>query len=239
MSRVKQYEARLGPIRVGLRKDLVFTRQEIRGNPSYVVHDPLSFQNHVFDQVEYRVMTAIITERSLWETFDDLASKGIVQEEDKKEYYEFILGLHGLQLLQLPISDPGLLFERYLRKQQRKKTSPMRVFVYHKVPLWDPDMFLQRTLHVPDRGEGPVVLRGGVHADPQLARVDVDHCVRHHRSADMAADVANAGHRTQCSAGVVRDARHRRMRRPGGRVEVHHEIALPERGELRVPLQLR
>ena len=48
MSRVQQYEEQLGRICIGLRKDLVFTRQEIRGEPSYVVHDPLSFQNHLF-----------------------------------------------------------------------------------------------------------------------------------------------------------------------------------------------
>ena len=105
MSKVGQYEARLGPIQVGLRKDLVFTRQEIRGNPSYVVHDPLSFQNHAFDLVEYRVITAIVPDRSLKEAFGDLVEKSVLREGDKKEFYEFVLGLHGLQLLQLPISE--------------------------------------------------------------------------------------------------------------------------------------
>ncbi len=122
MSRAQQYEERLGPVCVGLRKDLVFTRQEIRGDPSYVVHDPLSFQNHVFDVVEYRVMTAIIHKRTLGEAFDYLVRSGILQPGDKQEYYEFLLGLHGMHLLQLPISDPEKLFERYMRKQQRKNT---------------------------------------------------------------------------------------------------------------------
>ncbi len=122
MSRVEQYEERLGRICIGLRKDLVFTRQEIRGEPSYVVHDPLSFQNHVFDVLEYRVMTTIIHDRTLGEAFGYLVQTGVLQPGDKKEYYEFILGLHGMQLLQLPISDPEKLFERYMRKQQRKNT---------------------------------------------------------------------------------------------------------------------
>ncbi len=158
MSRVQQYEERLGPICVGLRKDLVFTRQEIRGEPSYVVHDPLSFQNHVFDVVEYRVLTAIIHDRTLTEAFDRLVRGGILQPGDKQEYYEFILGVHGMQLLQLPISDPEKLFERYTRKQQRKKTGWLRMLVHFKIPLWDPDRFLGRTLNY----IGWLFSRGGV-----------------------------------------------------------------------------
>ena len=143
---MQNLEAKLGRIRVGLRKDLVFTRQEIRGEPSYVVHDPLAFKNHVFDLLEYRVITAIIQERTLVEVFNYLRHERVLQKADKREYYEFILSLHGLQVLQLPISDPEKLFEKYLRKQGRKKTGLLRMLVYYKVPIWDPDLFLQRTV---------------------------------------------------------------------------------------------
>ena len=54
----------LSPLRVGLRTDLHVTRQMTRSGPRYLVHDPVSFQNHAFTPADYRIMTAIVRQRS-------------------------------------------------------------------------------------------------------------------------------------------------------------------------------
>ena len=91
-----QYEERLGPIQIGLRKDLVFTRQLLGGRPRYVVHDPLTFENNIFTEIEYRVLTGIVAGRSLAENFAALVAKGVLREAESAVFYRFVLTLHGV-----------------------------------------------------------------------------------------------------------------------------------------------
>lgn len=139
---------RLGPIRVGLRQDLTVTRQTVRGDAAYIVHDPLTFQNHAFTALEYRVLTSLRAERSVLDSFETLAEAGVLEREDEGEFLEFVLELHSQRLLQLPVSDARISFDRYERKQQSKKVHPMRALLYYRLPLWDPDPFLDRTVRV-------------------------------------------------------------------------------------------
>ncbi|MBM4061639.1 MAG: hypothetical protein FJ265_11175 [Planctomycetes bacterium] len=131
-------------MRVGLRSDLHVTRQVTRGGPRYVVHDPVSFQNHAFDAADYRVLTAIVGGRTLAEVCRELTAVGRLRdgEEDRRSFYRFVLRLHGLGLLHLPITG-GASDEGRLRHQP----TPWYGFLLQwRIPLWNPDRFLQRTL---------------------------------------------------------------------------------------------
>ena len=146
MTESVRYEHSLGPLRVGLRKDLHITRQRTRGGPRYVIHDPSAFQNHAFSFHDYQIMCAIVPHRSLEQVFAGLVEDQSIQEDEEQRFYEFVLWLNETGLLQLPVGQSDTLFERYKRKQKGRRSAFMRALVSLKIPLWNPDLFLQRTL---------------------------------------------------------------------------------------------
>lgn len=146
MVELTKHERALGPLQVGLRRDLHVTRQETRTGPRYLVHDPITFQNHAFSATDYQILTAIVPGRTLSEVFDLLVDRGVIDRNDEQHFYEFVLWLHGIGLLHLPIAQADRLFERYQRKRAARYDAWYRVFLHCKIPLGNPDYFLQRTL---------------------------------------------------------------------------------------------
>ncbi|MEM7203833.1 MAG: biotin/lipoyl-binding protein [Planctomycetota bacterium] len=163
---------RLGAIRIGLRRDLAVSRQIHCGQASYVVHDPLTFKNALFSAEEYRVLCGIIESRSLEETLQHLIAIGDLEEADADAFFRFVLNLHHMNLLQLPITDSEKLFERFQKRQAVKRKALLGSVMYYKVPLWDPDKFLDKTMRV----AAPLFSRIGVVAWASLMLFTVWTC---------------------------------------------------------------
>ena len=143
---MSKYEEKLGVIKIGLRRDLVVTRQEMGGQPKYVMHDPLAFQNHVLSRLEYQVVSGIVATRTLAENFDALIGRGVMEESRRDEFYEFVLSLHDKNLLQLPMMQADAQFKRYEQRRDAKRSGWYRAALYFHVPLLNPDRFLNQTL---------------------------------------------------------------------------------------------
>jgi len=152
--------SRLGGARVGLRRDLDVSRHMVGGEPSYVFHDPVAFRSHAFTTDEYQVMTAIRADRNLSDVFAGLVKRGVLEKSEEEDFFGFVITLHGFGMLRLPLSEAGRLFERYQKKQAAKKKALWMAPMYLRLPLWDPDKFLTRTM----RWVAPLFTRGGVMA---------------------------------------------------------------------------
>jgi len=148
MAETSRNERVLGPLKVGLRSDLHVTRQHTRGGPRYLVHDPVSFQNHSFSIEDYQILVAIVRQRTLADTFAELVKRGQLEDndEDKQGFYKFVLWLHGTGLLHLPIGNGDLLFERHRKKQAVRRPRWHQALMSYKIPLGNPDGFLRRSL---------------------------------------------------------------------------------------------
>jgi putative peptide zinc metalloprotease protein len=151
---------KLGGARVGLRRDLDVSRHMVAGEPSYVFHDPVAFRSHAFTADEYKVMTAIRADRNLSDVFEGLVAREALTAAEEEDFYAFVVTLHGFGMLRLPLTESGRLFERYQRKQSAKKKALWMAPVYLRLPLWDPDKFLTRTM----RWVTPLFSRGGLMA---------------------------------------------------------------------------
>ena len=138
--------AKLEHLQIGLRDDIVVTRQRAGRGARYVFHDPITFRNHLFSVFEYQIAAAIVPDRTLAATFADLVARGTLSEKRKDAFYAFILRLHGMGLIQLPIVEPEKLFERYEARRNAQLRGWYRVAIYHKLPLLNPDQFLERSL---------------------------------------------------------------------------------------------
>ena len=135
----------LRTVHVGLREDLEVSRHVFRGEPCYVVGDPMTFQSQRLGISEYEVFVAIHAERSLGDAFSELCTRNRLTPDDEDRFYDFVVRLHRLGFLQLPISDDKLLYQRYRAKQDAKRREKLMSFLFLRIPLWNPDSFLERT----------------------------------------------------------------------------------------------
>lgn len=137
---------RLVSVRVGLREDLEVSRHLFRGQPTYIVRDPITLQNQRLDPADYHVFVSINTERTLGEVFADLVDRGLASEENEEKFYMFVMGLHRLGFLRLPISDEKLLYQRHIAKQRAQRRQKLLGFLFLRIPVINPSTFLDRTI---------------------------------------------------------------------------------------------
>lgn len=138
--------ARLGKVRVGLREDLDVTRHVFRGVPSYIVRDPVTFESQRFDPHDYDIFVSIRSDRSLGETFAHLVESGKLERDDEGSFYEFILTLHRLSFLRLPIADDAVLYKRFKARRRGKRAEVAKSLLFLRLPLLNPNAFLERTM---------------------------------------------------------------------------------------------
>lgn len=138
--------SRLAGVRVGLRSDLDVTRHVFRGQPAYVIRDPMTFQSHRFDPADYAILVCLEETRTLGRIFADLVAGGTLRPRDEERFYQFVFQLHRLGLLNLPISDDKILYRRHRARQAARRRQAWLSILFLRVPLWNPDAFLSRTI---------------------------------------------------------------------------------------------
>jgi putative peptide zinc metalloprotease protein len=139
---------RLRPAQVGIRQDLEVHRHVFRGEVSYVFRDPMTLAVHKVSEADYQLCAALDEDRPLGEVFDQLVEDGRVDQEDEESFFQFILGLHGLGFLNLPVPDNESLYRRRQQKIKAKRSAKLMGFLFLQVPLINPDTFLERTKHL-------------------------------------------------------------------------------------------
>ena len=142
---MKTIAERLGPVQAGLRSDLEVTRHLFRGQPQYVVRDPLTFQTHQFSQQDYEILVTLDSSQSLQDVFRYLVDQQRLSEDQEESFYQFVLMLHRLNYLILPLSDGKVLYERFASRQRTARWRQISGFLFLRVPLINPDAFLDRT----------------------------------------------------------------------------------------------
>ncbi|MEO1584187.1 MAG: HlyD family efflux transporter periplasmic adaptor subunit [Planctomycetota bacterium] len=139
---------KLGPACVGLRADLEVHRHVFRGEPSYVLRDPVTLAVHRVSAEDYQIVAALDQNTALSDVLARLIAEGVLEDEDAEPFYRFILTLHSLGFLSLPVPDDKSLYERRLKKQRAQTMAKVMGFLFMQIPVWNPDAFLQRTAHL-------------------------------------------------------------------------------------------
>ncbi len=137
---------RLAGVVASVRSELDVSRQVFRDGPGYVVRDPISFKTLRLDPEDYQVLVALREDRTLSDTFDKLKNDGILTEEDEEDYYAFVLNLHRQGMLSLPVNDADSLYARFERRRRLEARAKILGFLFLRVPLVNPDLFLDRTV---------------------------------------------------------------------------------------------
>jgi len=138
--------AKLRTVQVGLRPDLEVSRHLFRGEPSYIVRDPVTFHSQRLQPADYDIFVRIESTRPLGDIFDELVAAGKAEPADEERFYGFVMTLHRLGFLQLPVSDDKALYRRYQQKERARRREKLMGFLFLRIPLWNPNAFLDRTI---------------------------------------------------------------------------------------------
>jgi len=128
------------------RQDLKVSRHLFRGTPSYIVHDPISFQSHRFSQSDYEILSSLDKNKTLKEVYQSLLSQG--KADDEESFFEFVLGLQMRGLLDLPITNGNRLYDRYKQRKEAASKKSLMKLLFIKIPLFNPNEFLERTMYL-------------------------------------------------------------------------------------------
>ncbi len=142
----KSIAERLGSVQAGLRSDLEVTRHLFRGQPQYVVRDPITFLTHQFSPGDYQILVTLNDAATLGEVFQLLVEQGKLHADQEEDFYQFILTLHRLNYLILPVSDGKVLYQRFAERQRTARWRQLSSFLFLRIPLVNPDAFLDRTV---------------------------------------------------------------------------------------------
>ncbi|MFK7818360.1 MAG: site-2 protease family protein, partial [Planctomycetaceae bacterium] len=138
--------SRLANVMVTVRADLTYTRQVNRDGVSYIVHHPVTFQNHRLSAEDYLIVSHLRDSRTLSETFERLVQKNLLEQSQEDDYYRFVVHLNQLHLLRLPVSDANQLHDRFVEKTKKQQVQTAKSFLFFRIPLFEPMPFLDRTL---------------------------------------------------------------------------------------------
>lgn len=142
---ISDIAARLRQVRVEPRPELRVTRHVMGGKPQYVITDPTSLQSHKFGADDYQLIVALSDKCTLQEVFQQFVAAGTLQAEDEERFFHFILYLHQLGLLNLPLADGRTLYRRFQRRNAKTWSGRFMNMLFLRVPLVQPDRFLDRT----------------------------------------------------------------------------------------------
>lgn len=150
---------RVAELRPELRAHARIHRQRYRGQAWYVLHDSASGKLHRFSPAAYRVIQLMDGQRTIDDLWSAVAAEAGAQAPTQDDVIRLLAQLHAGDLLQADVPpDVEELAERG-SKQKRQKLlqsfiNPMSI----RIPLWDPDTFLNRTWPLVSRLFGPLGL---------------------------------------------------------------------------------
>lgn len=138
---------RIAGQRVQLRPGVGLRRQQYRGELWYVVQDPFTNSFYRIRPGARRFLLHLTGRTTVEEAWKRCLHEDRESAPGQSEVIQLLGQLHQASLLQSDLApDSRQLFERLRRHQQAKVRSHLSSVLFLRIPLWDPDRFLQRLL---------------------------------------------------------------------------------------------
>ncbi|ROT99434.1 PqqD family peptide modification chaperone [Histidinibacterium lentulum] len=130
-----------------LRVHVTVHRHRYRGQPWYVLHDHASARVHRFTPAAYMVIGRFDGQTTVGAIWSELAETHDADAPSQDEVIQLLATLHQNDLIHYAgTPDVADLLDRYRKKStelfKQNLTNPVSI----RIPLWDPDAFLTRTL---------------------------------------------------------------------------------------------
>ena len=137
---------RVGGVRAALRTSVRAHRQMFHGEPWVVLRDILSNDWYRVTAEAYAFLSRLSIERTIDEVWVETLETDPELALTQEEVVQLIGQLNLSNLLHHDQASAGLsLFERFRKRRGKERLSLWMGFLSLRIPLWDPDRFLQRT----------------------------------------------------------------------------------------------
>jgi putative peptide zinc metalloprotease protein len=150
---------RVAAMKPRLRQHARVSRQRFRGNAWYMVYDPLTNRSHRFSPSAWWIASQLNGSVSVDDAWQRSVTALGAEGPSQDDVIRLLSKLHGADLLiseTQPESDE--LMERRRKQMVPKWVSGLMNPMSIRVPLWDPDRFLTRTLRYVQPLFGPAGL---------------------------------------------------------------------------------
>ncbi|HYF20521.1 MAG TPA: hypothetical protein VEA40_21830 [Ramlibacter sp.] len=136
--------ARLKPV---LKAQARVRRHRFRGQAWYVVHDTASGRFNRFTPATWQLLGLMDGRRTLEEIWSQALEQLGDDAPGQDEVIRLLTQLHAADLLHCEVNpDAAELFERFERQDRSRRQGRWKNPFSIRLPLWDPDRFLTRTL---------------------------------------------------------------------------------------------
>jgi len=143
---------RVAGLRPGIKGQARISRHKFRGATWYVIQDRASGRFSRFTPAAYHLLGSMDGRRTLAEIWAEAVDVLGDDCPSQDEVIELLGQLYGADLLRCENSpDIRELFERYQTQDRKRRSSYWKNPFSIRIPLWDPDRFLTRTLPSPGR----------------------------------------------------------------------------------------
>lgn len=137
---------RVAALRPVLRGHAQVQRQRFRGRPWYILRDSASGKIHRFSPGSYQVLQRMDGQRSIDAIWQEVAAAAGADAPTQDELIELLAKLHAGDLLQTDLPpDVAELALRGARQRRQKRLQSVVNPLSIRIPLWDPDAFLNRS----------------------------------------------------------------------------------------------
>lgn len=138
---------RVAKLRPQLNPGVQVARHRYRGQPWYVLHDPATARTHRLSPQAYGLVGRMDGRQTLDEIWR-AALPGLGEDAPTQDELLQLIGqLHSADILRCDVApDAAELFERQDRTLRARRWAGVRNPLAIRIPLWDPDRFLERSL---------------------------------------------------------------------------------------------
>jgi putative peptide zinc metalloprotease protein len=144
---------------VSLRPGVKVRRQQFRGELWYVLEDPFNNQFFRLRSAAHDFVVRLRADRTVQEVWQECLQRSPDAAPGQEEVIRLISQLYFANLLQYEMpADSARLFERYKRRREREAQSFWLNIMFARIPLLDPDAFLDRIKPVVRAVISPVAL---------------------------------------------------------------------------------
>ncbi len=133
---------RVAHMRPRLRAGVIVSAQQVRGETWYLLTDPMSGRHHRFNDIAYQLIAGCDGERSLDEVWSKCAAEAGDNAPTQGAAVRVVAQAFAANLFVGNIApDAAAIIKAQGRGQQRRTRAAINPLAF-KVPIWDPDAFL-------------------------------------------------------------------------------------------------
>lgn len=136
---------RVADLRLGLRPGVSIRLHHYRGEPWYVLRERAHAGYFRVSPLTYRFLSRISVDATLDEIWRAAVSAAPEDTPGQEEVFELVVALYGANLVYVEGGvDETKILERFSRKKKKPLTARLSELLFLRIPLWDPDRWLDR-----------------------------------------------------------------------------------------------